>query len=140
MIRPRAIALGLVLWSATPSVAAPTPSGTKNDPLVAETQAWVAAGPVLEKSCARCHTQGAKSATKRKLAHFDMTSYPLGGHHAATIGATLRDVLGVTGKRPRMPADRPGIVAGNELAAIEAWAHAWDAADKAGLHPSVVHH
>jgi mono/diheme cytochrome c family protein len=140
MIRPLAIVLGLALWTATLAVAAPPPSTAKPDPRAAEARAWAAAKPVLDKYCAGCHTQGAKAATKRKLGHFDMTSYPLGGHHAATIGTTLRGVLGITGQKPRMPADRPGIVAGDELAAVRAWTEAWDAADKAGLHPPAAHH
>ena len=62
--------------------------------------------------------------------------YPLGGHHTATIGFTIRDVLGISGKKATMPYDKPGSVQGDDLAAIKAWTDAWEAADKGGAHPS----
>jgi len=94
----------------------------------AEHDAFERAKPVFEAYCAKCHTTGGKSASKKKLDHFDMSSYPFGGHHAAQIGPTIRKVLGMTGKSPSMPSDRKGAVKGDELARIRAWCDAWDAA------------
>jgi mono/diheme cytochrome c family protein len=100
----------------------------------AETDAWARAKPVLTKYCAACHTKDGKKATAKKLDHFNMATYPPGGHHAKKIGYTMRDVLGLSGKKPTMPSGRPGVVKGDELAAIKAWADAWITADKAGAH------
>jgi mono/diheme cytochrome c family protein len=130
MIRSVVIVVGLAVWGGPGTWAA----GGKLDPQASEAAAWKTAKPAFDKYCAGCHTQGAKAATKKKLSHFDMTSYPPGGHHAQTIGVTIRDVLGLSGKKPRMPQDRPGIVTGDDLAAIKAWTEAWDAAEKAGAH------
>jgi mono/diheme cytochrome c family protein len=102
--------------------------------LAAETSAWEGARPVLMAHCAACHTRGGKKAAKKKLAHFALDTYPLGGHHARTIGFTIREVLGLTGKKPTMPYDKPGAVRGDELAAIKAWTDAWEAAETAGVH------
>lgn len=112
----------------------PDPARAKADLLAAETSAWAAAKPVLQTYCASCHTKGGRGATKKKLDHFDMTGYPVTGHHAATIGPTMRSVLGLSGKKPTMPLGKPGAVAGNELAVVKAWTSAWDAADKGGAH------
>lgn len=136
MIRIAMLAAVLTACSA-PAEAAPPPvpvPAKKGDPLAAEASAWKSAQPVFEKYCAQCHTQGGKSATKKKLAHFNFTAYPLTGHHATTIGTTVRDVLGLSGKKAKMPPGKPGAVAGDELALVKAWTDAWDAADKAGAH------
>jgi mono/diheme cytochrome c family protein len=97
----------------------------------AEQAAYAKARPVFEKHCARCHTKGGAKATAKKLDHFDMTSYPFGGHHAGTIGKTIRKVLAIGGGKPTMPADHKGAVKGDELALIAAWCDAFDAAHKA---------
>jgi len=115
--------------------APPAPAQLTADLLASERTAWDTAKPVFDKACASCHTKAGKKAAKKKLAHFDMDSYPLGGHHAGTIGSTIRDVLGVTGKKPTMPYDKPGSVKGDDLAKIQAWTDAWEAADKGGAHP-----
>lgn len=107
----------------------------KAELLAAETSAWDTAKPVFTKYCASCHTKAGKKTGKKKLDHFDMDAYPLGGHHAAAIGFTIRDVLGISGKKATMPDDKPGSVKGDELAAIKAWTDAWEAAEKAGAHP-----
>ena len=117
-----------------PEPAKPDPAKAKANLLAAETRAWNAAKPVLEKYCAKCHSQGAQGATKKKLDRFDMSSYPMTGPRAATIGTTMRDVMGISGKKPTMPFGKPGAVTGDELAAIKAWTDAWQAADKAGAH------
>jgi mono/diheme cytochrome c family protein len=93
-----------------------------------EADAYAHAKPVFEKYCAKCHTKGGEKATPKKLDHFDMTTYPFGGHHAKTIGTTIRTVLGLAKKKPEMPDDKPGSVKGDDLDALKAWADAWDAA------------
>src|SRR5262245_13414822 len=88
--------------------------------------AWAAAKPVLDKYCAKCHTTGGKGATPETLDHFNMDSYPPGGHHADEIGPAIKEVLGATGKEPTMPDDNPGVVKGEELEVVVAWADAWE--------------
>ena len=116
----------------------PTPEPPKADPkaefLAAETGAWDKAKPVFTKYCATCHTKDGKKAAKKKLDHFTMDTYPPGGHHTATIGFTIRDVLGISGKKATMPFDKPGSVKGDDLAMIKAWTDAWEAAEKGGAH------
>lgn len=68
------------------------------------------------------------------LSHFDMTTYPFGGHHADEITKTIRASLGASGKKATMPKDGPGKVTGEQLASILAWADAFDRA-----HPSEAH-
>src|SRR5262245_4863310 len=122
---------------------APKPEPPKPDPkaelLAAETSAWEAAKPTFTKYCATCHTKDGKKAAKKKLDHFAMDTYPPGGHHIATIGFTIRDVLGISGKKPTMPFDKPGSVKGDELASIKAWTDAWEAAEKGGAHAGGAH-
>lgn len=120
------------------------PEAPKPDPkaalLAAETSAWETARPVFSKYCATCHTKEGKKASKKKLDHFELDTYPIGGHHTATIGFTIREVLGLSGKKATMPYDKPGSVKGDELAAIKAWTDAWEAAEKAEAHPHVEGH
>jgi hypothetical protein len=123
--------------SAEPVPAAADP---KADLLAAEAAAWATARPVFENACATCHTSAGKKATKKKLDHFNFDSYPPGGHHTSTIGFTIRDVVGLSGKKPTMPYDKPGSVQGDDLATIKAWTDAWEAADKAGAHPPAAAH
>ena len=73
--------------------------------LADETAAYEAAKPVLVATCARCHQQGGKKASRGKLKHFDMTSYPFTGHHTREVGPKLREVLGAAGKPASMPPD-----------------------------------
>ena len=115
--------------------AEPPAKDPKVELLAAETSAWETAKPVFEKSCATCHSTAGKKAAKKKLDHFNMDTYPLGGHHTATIGFTIRDVLGISGKKATMPYDKPGSVKGDDLAKIKAWTDAWEAAEKGGAHP-----
>jgi mono/diheme cytochrome c family protein len=119
--------------SATP--AEPGKPDPKAALLAAETSTWETAKPTFMKYCSTCHTKGGKKATKKKLDHFDMDTYPLGGHHTATIGFTIRKVLGLGDKKPTMPYDTPGSVTGVELDAMKAWTDAWEASEKAGAHP-----
>jgi uncharacterized membrane protein len=125
----------------TASGAAKTDTAPGSSTLVAaEKTAWQAATPALQKHCARCHVKDGKGATKKKLDHFDFTSYPVGGHHARKIGVTVRTVLGLEKKKATMPFGKAGSVTGDDLAAIKAWTEAWDAADKAGAHAPAADH
>ena len=96
----------------------------------ADQAAFDRAKPVFVKYCASCHTKTGAKATAKKLEHFDMTTYPFGGHHAATIVPTIRKVLAIGGGKPTMPADKKGAVNGDELALIAAWCNAFEAAHK----------
>lgn len=118
-----------------PSAPADAMAAAEPDLLAMETAAWDKAQPVFEKYCAGCHTTTGKKKSAKKLDHFNMDTYPLAGHHAATIGFTIRDVLGLSGKKPTMPSGKPGSVQGEELAAVKAWTDAWEVAEKAGKHP-----
>ncbi|MBL9019374.1 MAG: hypothetical protein JNL83_34620 [Myxococcales bacterium] len=122
---------------AAPPVAAAEP---KAELLAAEAAAWENAKPVFTVSCAACHTTGGKKASKKKLDHFNFDSYPPGGHHTSTIGVTIRDVMGISGKKPTMPYDKPGSVKGDDLAKIQAWVDAWEAAERGGAHPGAGNH
>ena len=117
-----------------PPPPAPDPAKIKADLLADEQAAFEKAKPVFTQYCAKCHTQTGKAANKKKLGHFDMTSYPFGGHHTATIGNEVREVLGLSGEKATMPNDKPGSVKGDDLATIDAWAQAWIKADQAGAH------
>jgi mono/diheme cytochrome c family protein len=113
----------------------------KNAKLLAdEHAAFEKAKPVFEKYCSGCHTQGGPHATAKKLDHFEMTKYPFGGHHAGTLGPTIRKVLAIGGGKATMPDSKPGAVKGDDLAAISAWTQAWDASQAAGAHPPVANH
>lgn len=128
----------LVVWSvivATLGSAAAEAPPSKAELLAAEQAAWDRAKPVFAKACASCHTSAGKKATKKKLRHFNFDSYPPTGHHAATIGFTIRKVLGLSGKKATMPPGKPGSVQGDDLAKIQAWIDAWEAAERAGAHP-----
>jgi hypothetical protein len=125
-----------------PSASSPVPSaepqagGTTAAPSP-ERAAYERAKPILEKYCAGCHTAGGVASSKEALEHFSMDGYPFGGHHAHEIGAMIRKSLGAAGSKPTMPLGKPGAVKGDDLAAILAWADAFDAA-----HPPAVkdHH
>lgn len=114
----------------------PEAGGGKAALLASERSAWDAARPVFDKACASCHTAAGKKAAKKKLDHFNMDTYPLGGHHTQTIGFTIRNVLGISGKPATMPYDKPGSVQGDDLAKIKAWTDAWEAAETARAHPA----
>jgi hypothetical protein len=114
-----------------------TPRGSasvKADLLAAEEKAYEAARPVFVAQCAKCHSKDSKKAQAKTLDHFDMTSYPFGGHHAAEITAEVRKALGIGGGKATMPKDHPGAVQGDDLALIAAWADAWDRAHEGGAH------
>ncbi len=126
-----------------PPDAAPTgpdPTQVKTDLLAAETAAYNNAKPVFEKYCGSCHQKGGKSATAKKMGHFDMTAYPFGGHHVGEMSATVRKVLGIDGSKPTMPKGKPGSVKGDDLALIAAWADAFDASMAGGAHEGMPGH
>ena len=126
--------------AAKPAEPEPATTDPKAELLAAETSAWAMARPVFDQACATCHTSAGKKAAKKTLDHFNFDSYPPGGHHTATIGFTIRDVLGISGKKPTMPYDKPGSVQGDDLAKIKAWTDAWEAAGKGGAHPVAGEH
>ncbi|RMH45306.1 MAG: hypothetical protein D6689_00175, partial [Deltaproteobacteria bacterium] len=114
---------------------APASEPTSDELLAAERAAYERAAPVFAEHCAHCHTPRPGRAKQPKgVAHFSMGGYPFGGHHAGELPATIRKVLGATGDEPTMPKDDPGAVRGDELAAILAWADAFDRAEAAGAH------
>ncbi len=115
----------------------PDAAKVKAELLAAERTAWDTAKPMFDKSCATCHSKAGKKSAKKKMDHFNMDMYPPGGHHTGTIGFTIREVLGIDGKKPTMPFDKPGSVQGEDLAKIKAWTDAWVAADNGGAHPPV---
>jgi len=119
---------------AEPPPAEPTPEKLKADLLANENGAYQAAKPVFQQYCASCHEKGGKSASSKKLDHFDMTAYPFGGHHAMEISKEIRHALGIDGSKPTMPKSKPGAVKGDELALIAAWADAFDASHEGGAH------
>ncbi len=114
--------------------AAPDPAQIKADLLAAENAAYEKAKPVFEKYCAKCHSKDGRKQSVSKREHFDMTTYPFGGHHAMEVHIEVREALGLTGKKPTMPADNKGAVKGEELELIKAWADAFEASHKGGAH------
>jgi hypothetical protein len=117
----------------------PDPAQAKAELMAAEASAFELAEPVLKQRCAKCHVKGGKKAKGKALDHFDMTTYPFGGHHADEISAEIRKVLGIGGGQPTMPKDSPGSVQGDELALIAAWADAYDKAEAGGAHEDREH-
>ena len=111
------------------------PDTAKADLMAAENAAYEKAKPVFTKYCATCHTKDGKKATKKKLDHFTMDTYPFGGEHTKSIGNEVRKVLAIDGGKATMPFDKPGLVKGADLATIKAWTEAWQASGQAGNHP-----
>lgn len=118
----------------------PDPAQAKAELLATETAAYENAKPVFEKYCKSCHMKGGKSATAKKMGHFDMTAYPFGGHHVGEMSATVRKVLGIDGSKPTMPKNKPGSLSQDELALIAAWADAFDASHQGGAHEGMPGH
>ncbi|MBA2540151.1 MAG: hypothetical protein H0V17_10990 [Deltaproteobacteria bacterium] len=117
-----------------PEPAKPDPAKVKAELLAAETSAYEKAKPVFEANCARCHTKSGKTSTQKKRDHFDMTTYPFGGHHAMELGKQIRKSVGIDGSKPTMPYDKKGSVKGDDLALIATWADAFDKAHAGGAH------
>ena len=104
-----------------------TGSADASDVMVMERAAYERAKPVFDKYCADCHTtEKAQDPDDEALEHFNMDSYPFGGHHAHEIGEEIREVLGAEGDEPTMPMGDPGAVQGEELDLVLAWADAFD--------------
>lgn len=114
--------------------AAPDPEKVKADLLAAEMAAYDTAKPVFGKYCASCHSQGQKNPKKKALKHLDITTYPFAGDHTMELGKEVRTVLAIGGGKPTMPKNKPGAVKGDDLAAIAAWADAFDASHAGGAH------
>jgi hypothetical protein len=105
------------------------PATRAADPIAQEMQAYEQARPVFAKYCAGCHTERARGTEHAEaLLHFSMDRYPFGGHHAAEIAGEIREVLGAEDNEPTMPPDNPGVVRGEELDLVLAWADAFDRA------------
>ena len=103
------------------------PADAVPQPVVSdEMAAFAKAKPIFEKYCAKCHTEA--SGKRAALKHFVMDSYPFGGHHADSMPATIRNVLGQSGKQATMPKGKPGVVVGDELKLILEWADATERA------------
>ena len=115
-------------------VAAPKeePRDPKAELLAAEQAAFDKAKPVFDKWCAKCHAADGKNTSPKKRKELDISQYPFTGEHANA--KDIRKTLGIGGGKPSMPADKKGAVQGEELAAIAAWADAWDASHKGGAH------
>ena len=105
--------------------------GRPHKPTPDEITAFERAKPTFERHCFRCHTSAGKKSKPKALAHLTMDGYPFGGHHADEAGAVVRKVLGAGGGKPSMPSDHPGVVTGDDLTRILAWADAYDAAKRA---------
>ena len=101
---------------------------SSGSPADAERAAFERARPVFDHYCSPCHTTRGARHTAATLRHFSMDRYPFGGHHTATMGPTIREVLGAAGEAATMPADQPGAVRGDDLARVLAWADAWERA------------
>lgn len=112
--------------SAEPIAPSPPPVTASTDPAQLEREAFDRAHPVFVRFCADCHTTQGAHHRAATLRHFAMDGYPFGGHHAATMARTIREVLGVAGEPATMPDDHPGAVQGADLALVLAWADAWD--------------
>jgi hypothetical protein len=123
-------ALVLLLGLGAAAAAAHThePAAPPHVPTDAERAAFARARPVFARYCFKCHTTAGKKHSRTALRHLSMDGYPFGGHHAATVAAAIREVLGVGGEKPTMPDDAPGAVKGDDLATIAAWADAFDQA------------
>ena len=117
----------------------PDPAQIKAELLAAEKVAFETAKPVFDKHCSKCHSKAGSKWSAKKGEHFNMTTYPFGGHHAMEISGEVRASLGLTGKRPTMPYDKKGAVKGDELALIAAWADAFDKAHAGGAHEGAGH-
>lgn len=105
--------------------------GRPHKPTPDELAAFERAKPAFERHCFRCHTSAGKKSKRKALAHITMDGYPFGGHHADEAGAVVRNVLGAGGGKATMPSDDPGVVTGDDLTRILAWADAYDAAKRA---------
>ena len=114
--------------------AKPDPAKLKAELLAAETAAYEKAKPVFDKFCSKCHSKAGKLTGQKKRDHFDMTTYPFGGHHAMELGKQIRTSLGIDGSKPTMPYDKKGAVQGEELKLIAAWCDSFDASHTGGAH------
>ena len=113
-----------------------TPSGADREPSSEDAAAFKAAEAVFSQHCYRCHTSAGKKAKRKTLEHLNMDQYPFGGHHADEAGSAIRKTLGASGKKATMPKDKPGIVSGDALAKVLAWADAFDRARAAATSKS----
>ncbi len=113
--------------STAPGPSPSTEPASPPQPLTHEA-AFAKAKPVFDKYCESCHSKDGVSTSREALDHFDMTSYPFGGHHAAEVAKSVRKSLGIGGKAT-MPQGDPGAIKGAELEAVLAWADAFEKAN-----------
>ncbi|MGH1348839.1 MAG: nuclear transport factor 2 family protein [Nannocystales bacterium] len=120
-------------WSSRPR-AAPRPPQ-----VAAEVATYKAAKEVFAKHCGGCHARGGAQWSEKAAAHFDMSSYPFGGHHAAEIDQEVLRSLGQSGRGATMPKSAPGSLSPDEMALIASWARAFAVAKDAGFHGEASH-
>ena len=101
----------------TPAEPAATDPAKVNTERLAETTAFEKAVPVFDKFYAKCHSKTGSRASQKKLAHFDMTTYPFSGHRAMEPGDEIRNSLGIGRGKPTMPFDKKGAVKGERARA-----------------------
>lgn len=118
--------------AATAELPAPPSLDPKVTRLAAEMSAFETAKPVFDKWCVKCHVYASPAPKAFKALQVEV--YPFVGKHSTT--KDIRTVLAIGGGKPSMPFDNKGAVKGDELAAIAAWADAWDQAETAGTHAS----
>jgi mono/diheme cytochrome c family protein len=97
---------------AAPSASAPAP---------AEKTPTEQARAVFDQRCASCHTAGANAKAGK---HLKLVDGVLVGHHAGTLGKTMRRVLGV-GSKATMPPGGPALEE-QERQLLVAWAEEQD--------------
>jgi hypothetical protein len=90
----------------------PDPEAIKKEALATETAAYEKAKPVFEGACKSCHFKGQKNASAKKLAEFDITTYPFAGKHANA--KDIRTALAIGGGKATMPKTKPGSVKGDD--------------------------
>lgn len=97
------------------------------------TEAYENAKPVFERFCSACHAMRGTGRNADATAHFAIDGPPFGGrHHAADLVMAIRKVLGQAGSPPTMPKDRPGVLQGDDLAAVLVWTEAYEIAGAQG--------
>lgn len=120
-------------WSSRRRQAPPPPQ------VAAEIAAYKAATPVFSKHCGGCHARGGAQWSEEAADHFDMSSYPFGGHHAAAIDQEVLRSLGQSGRPATMPKSGPGDLSTDEVDLISDWAKAFATAKDAGFHAEADH-
>lgn len=82
--------------------------------------------PYLRNTATGATRRAGKKAKRKTLEHLNMDRYPFAGHHADEAASVIRKTLGVNSSKATMPKDDPGVVSGDALAKVLAWADAFD--------------